>query len=50
MTNRAAIVANRLNRNGLEGLRWPSFSPDLNICGMKSNDDLRKSNLKTETG
>ena len=28
--HRAAIVANWLNRNGLERLHWPSFSPDLN--------------------
>ena len=28
--DRAAIVANRLNRNGVEQLHWSSFSPDLN--------------------
>ena len=28
--HRAAIVANWLNRNGVERLHWPSFSPDLN--------------------
>ena len=28
--HRAAIVANWLNRNGMERLHWPSFSPDLN--------------------
>ena len=28
--HRAAIVANWLNRNGLERLHWLSFSPDLN--------------------
>ena len=28
--HRAAIVANWLNRNGVEWLHWPSFSPDLN--------------------
>ena len=30
MTNRATIVANWLNRNGVERLHWPSFSPDFN--------------------
>ena len=28
--HRAAIVANWLNRNGVERLPWPSFSPDMN--------------------
>ena len=28
--HRAAIVANWLNRNGVERLHWPSFSSDLN--------------------
>ena len=27
--HRTAIVANWLNRNGLDRLHWPSFSPDL---------------------
>ena len=27
---RAAIVANWLNRNGMERLHWPSFSPEIN--------------------
>ena len=31
--HRAAIVANRLNRNRVEGLHWPSFAPDLNPIG-----------------
>ena len=30
LKHRAAIVANWLNRNGVERLHWPSFSPDLN--------------------
>ena len=29
LKHRAAIVANWLNRNGVERLHWPSFSPDL---------------------
>ena len=37
---RAATVAKWLNRNRVQRLHWPSFSPDLNIGG------LRKSNLK----
>ena len=28
--HRAVIVANWLNRNGVEQLHWPLFSPDLN--------------------
>ena len=36
--HRAAIVNNWLNRNGIKRLEWPSFSPDLNTCGMRSND------------
>ena len=28
--HRAAIVANSPNRNGVELLHWPSFSPDMN--------------------
>ena len=49
MTNRAAIVANWLNRNELERLYCPSFSPYLNSCEMKSNGGLRKSNVKVKT-
>ena len=29
--HRTAIVANRLNRNGMERLHWPSFSPELTL-------------------
>ena len=29
--HRAAIVANWTNRNEVERLHWPSFSPDLNL-------------------
>ena len=45
----AAIVANWLNRNEMERVHWPSFSPDLNTCEMTSNGDFRKSNLKVKT-
>ena len=50
--HRAAIVANWLNRNGVERLYWPLFSPDLNPIEYLWDEverQLKKSNLKVKT-
>ena len=42
----AVIVANWLNRNGVERLHWPSFSPDLNPIEHLWDEVQRQLNKK----